>query len=587
MSETVPSAIKQDQLPLKQAVPSGWLLCIALGISLALVVCIFWGGWGLGFFIAASLAEAGLLLFLLLPEKSAGTAAPGNRLPVGGETQSRANISRLVWVSGLAIFLLSACYFIYDNLALRLLNAPVILILFSFQLLIIGRVSGLAWDNPWFWLEIALAWIVRPFVCLNHYGRGVSGLFNRSKSTAADKPAAKKLYGSILIGLLLALPVLLILGALLSAADPVFGNLFRSVGRFLADFSLDDWIGKLIMTLLIMPFVFSYLFSGRSGFNMGLLSDGAVSRPGRSGFSFNRPILITFLSCVNLLYLIFALVQVTYLTGAFRAELPDGLTYAEYARSGFFELSFVCLINLVLILLAVRSGSRQGLSGKLIRIESLLLIAGSAVQWFSAMFRMRLYIQTFGLTLLRFYVTAFMFLLAVLFLYLLIREFVPSLPLFKWMAATTLIALLALNFVNADAWIARHNVERYLNRPAGSQITAANGETTGESAADSRGNLIEPEAVDADYFQNLSMDAVPALCVLLDSQDAGLTQEIAGQLLERYEQLNGSSRGGNVWQSLTISRLRAENLIGAQLDNLRRLNPKKAAEIAQSAVADP
>jgi len=462
------------------------------------------------------------------------------------------------------------------------------LILFSFQLLIIGRVSGLAWDSPWFWLEIALAWIVRPFVCLNHYGRGVSGLFNRTKSTAdAGKPATKKLYASILIGLLLALPVLLILGALLSAADPVFGNLFRSVGRFLADFSLDDWIGKLVVTVLIMPFVFSYLFSGRSGFNMGLLSDGTVGRPGRSGFTFNRPILITFLSCVNLLYLIFALVQVTYLTGAFRAELPDGLSYAEYARSGFFELSFVCLINLVLILLAVRSGSRQGLSGKLIRIESLLLIAGSAVQWFSAMFRMRLYIQTFGLTLLRFYVTAFMFLLAVLFLYLLIREFVPSLPLFKWMAATTLIALLALNFVNADAWIARHNVERYLNRPAGSRLTDTNDETAGKSAAGGRENLIEPEAVDADYFPNLSMDAVPALCKLLDSQDAGLTQEIAGQLLERYEQLNDSSCGGRAWQSLTISRLRAENLIGARLDSLRRLNPKKAAEIAQSAVVDP
>ncbi len=581
MSETVPSAIKQDQLPLEQAVPSGRLISIALGISLALVVCILWGGWGLGFFIATSLAEVGLLLFLLLPEKPIGTAAPGNRSPVAGESRLRADISRTVWLSGLAIFLLSACYFIYDNLALRLLNAPVILILFSFQLLIIGRVTGLSWDNPRFWLEIALAWIVRPFVCLSHYGRCVSGLFARSKPSAgaAGKPAAKKLYGSILIGLLLALPVLLILGALLSAADPVFGNLFRSFGRFLADFSLDDWIGKLVVTLLIMPFIFSYLFSGRSRFNLGLSSDGSA---GRSGFSLNRPILITFLSCVNLLYLIFALVQVTYLTGAFRAELPDGLTYAEYARSGFFELSFVCLINLVLILLAVRSGNRQGLSGMMIRIESLLLIAGSAVQWFSAMFRMRLYIQTFGLTLLRFYVTAFMFLLAVLFLYLLIREFVPSLPLFKWMAATTLIALLALNFVNADAWIARHNVERYLNRPAGSLITAANDETAGKSAAEDRENLIEPEAVDADYFQNLSMDAVPALCGLLDSRDVDLTREIAGQLLGRYEELKDSSGGGCTWQSLTISRLRAESLIGARLDDLRRLNPQKASEIARS-----
>ena len=53
------------------------------------------------------------------------------------------------------------------------------------------------------------------------------------------------------------------------------------------------------------------------------------------------------------LYLLFFGVQAGYFLSAFRSYLPDGFTFAEYARRGFFELCIVSVINLAVILLAV------------------------------------------------------------------------------------------------------------------------------------------------------------------------------------------------------------------------------------------
>ena len=41
-------------------------------------------------------------------------------------------------------------------------------------------------------------------------------------------------------------------------------------------------------------------------------------------------------------------------------ERVSGLSYAEYARSGFFQLVFVAGLNLTLILVALRFGKGEG-----------------------------------------------------------------------------------------------------------------------------------------------------------------------------------------------------------------------------------
>ena len=209
----------------------------------------------------------------------------------------------------------------------------------------------------------------------------------------------------------------MISGSLLAAADLVFA---RITSQILRQLSINELAIQLALALILLPFIFSFLYSGKTKQRL-VDTDGTCltrSNPENNGLRFDKTILITFLTCINVLYIVFSVIQVTYLTGAFQAILPDNLTYAEYARSGFFELAGVTFINLILVLLAVKGADRRGASGLILRVESLLLITGSLVQWSSAMFRMKMYIDAYGLSLMRFWVTAFMLLQLVVFVLL-------------------------------------------------------------------------------------------------------------------------------------------------------------------------
>ena len=113
---------------------------------------------------------------------------------------------------------------------------------------------------------------------------------------------------------------------------------------------------------------------------------------------------------VNVLFLTFVGVQFRYLFGgADRVESSSTLTYAEYARRGFFELVAVAGLAALFLLfthwLLPRGQSRLH---RFYAAFAALLVALVFVVMASALQRMRLYTETFGLTELRLYTTAFM-----------------------------------------------------------------------------------------------------------------------------------------------------------------------------------
>jgi len=532
-----------------------WQLGLAGLLSLCLTFFVLRGGWSLGFFLAVLLTEGLFLLWLRLPTNTAAAEEPQTPAQKPGLTFPTA----LQIALALIILDLGLCFLLYDNLPLKVINALMILPLIALQFQLGSRIFLQDWDRPLFWVEGVISVIARPWVCLGDFGRQLLNLLSRSipgqrpADSASDEdelPAAPRraLIWKILLGILLAIPVLLIAGSLLAAADAVFAQLFVSLQDFLTQLSLSEIFKILLTAVLILPFIFSFLYSGYKRWRLVASPDHYSSQT--KGLRIDKTILITFLTCINILYLLFAVIQAAYLTGAFTARLPENLTYAEYARSGFFELAFVSAINLGLILLAVKAADRKGIAGLILRVESLLLIAGSLVQWLSAMFRMYLYINTYGLTYLRFMVTAFMLLLLVLFAFLLVKEFLPRLPLFKMLAATTLISLLVLNHVNSDRWIASFNVQHY----------AATGK------------------VDVSYYRELSNSAVTALLELSRSADPVVAGEAAGQLLRRYAGSLAHDENWR-WQAYNISNERAGRLIAADLDRLKALNPSVAADL--------
>lgn len=56
------------------------------------------------------------------------------------------------------------------------------------------------------------------------------------------------------------------------------------------------------------------------------------------------------MTVLNIIYAIFCFIQISYLFT--KMTLPEGFTYAEYARQGFFELMIVTFINFAIILIS-------------------------------------------------------------------------------------------------------------------------------------------------------------------------------------------------------------------------------------------
>jgi uncharacterized protein DUF4153 len=192
------------------------------------------------------------------------------------------------------------------------------------------------------------------------------------------------------------------------------------------------------------------------------------------------------LGLLDALFLAFVAVQVRYLFGgAERVVETASLTYAEYARRGFFELVTVTALVLPLLLLAhwlLRAENRaherafRVLSGAMVAL--LFVIVASALQ------RMYLYTREYGLTELRLYTTIFMAWVSVVLVWFVLTVLWGRRDRFAFGVLTTgFAAILLINAINPDALIARVNLSR----------------------------LEEGKRFDPYYLTTLSADAAPVL----------------------------------------------------------------------------
>jgi hypothetical protein len=256
------------------------------------------------------------------------------------------------------------------------------------------------------------------------------------------------------IGLVAAAPVAAVFGGLLVEADPVFGRLLDRAFMFDLDplvshgavILLWAWLSCGVLRVLCRPAA-TLRAPIPSGGRLGLGEVGTV------------------LAVVDLLFLAFVAVQFRYLFGG--ADLVrelTGLSYSEYARQGFFELVAVAALSLPLLLVADWSlDQRDPRRVRRFRLLAGLMLLLLDVMLASALYRMRLYTAEYGLTELRFYTTAFMGWLVLVF---------------GWFVATVLrgkrerfgtgavlagwLVLALLNLVNPDALIAGVNFDRFI-----------------------------------------------------------------------------------------------------------------------------
>lgn len=195
----------------------------------------------------------------------------------------------------------------------------------------------------------------------------------------------------VLVGFAIAIPFLAIFAGLFMSSDLLLSRLLTEALR---GFQLQDFFGDVIRDAVLGVIFLATgwtMFLRRSEQRLPIYSEANAPELHAAG-------LLGFLLPLVVLFLCFIVFQAAAAFGGESFVQSHGLTYAEYARSGFFQLLAVAGIVFAVCVFVYRSTNmRDGISKWL----TIALIGETGVIIFSAVKRLQLYIETYGLTLAR------------------------------------------------------------------------------------------------------------------------------------------------------------------------------------------
>jgi hypothetical protein len=331
----------------------------------------------------------------------------------------------------------------------------------------------------------------------------------------AQSQGALRLAGSVALGLVL----LLVFGALFASADAAFEKI--------VDAMLPELDASTPFRWLFVGSVFAWLTFGGAYLlmNPSQLFDGKPREVRKvRWYEWVVPV-----GAVLTVFVLFVGVQIAVLFGD-RAYVMEtaGLTFAQYARKGFWQLLVITMLTLVVIAVTVHKASRETARDRLLlRLLLGALAVGALVVVASALWRMNVYCDAYGFTRLRVLVSAFELWLGALLVAIMVAGLTRSA---RWLPRTAValwvVTLLGLAVLNPDRFVAEQNVDRY-----------------------------ETKNMDVWYLSTLSADAVPAL----DRLPAG-ARECALQYLARDLQERDDWRGWN------LGRVQARKIVPQEVD---------------------
>ena len=270
--------------------------------------------------------------------------------------------------------------------------------------------------------------------------------------------------GWCLVGLACAIIPTLIVGALLSY-DEQFTNLLDRIFSFTPE-KLFKNIWDVILASSLGLLFFGVLFGN-------LLVTQKEKEHAESPESSDKPsplqvlpkpLLAAFVTPILLLYVLFFVSQWNYYVSAFTHVLPEGLTYAQYAREGFFQLCIVSVFNAILLVgLQAFMHRKAGERGILRRIYAGIISLFTLILIATALSKLILYINAYGMTRARILAAWMILLLAVIFVLSLIHVFWKRFPLTIAILIACVLFALILFLPNIDGMIADYNVDAYLS----------------------------------------------------------------------------------------------------------------------------
>ena len=265
----------------------------------------------------------------------------------------------------------------------------------------------------------------------------------------------------VLIGLAASIPVCLMVLPLLTSSDKNFGKFFDNFFDVVYEVLFVNLTENSMILIMSLP-VSMYIFAA------------AFSRVYKMKYQSNLPkkqkntcrilpssMCNAFLTPLILIYAAFVCLQISYLFNNY-GNTEQSFNYSDYARSGFFELCFVVLINLsvcsAIMFFVKLQNKKLPISVKAFIISFALLTLCLII---TAMVKMEMYIHFYGMTPLRIYTSIFMIYLFVMFIVLIIKQIKFSLSFTKIAYILAVAIIICMALLPIDRYIAQYNIDKF------------------------------------------------------------------------------------------------------------------------------
>jgi len=300
-------------------------------------------------------------------------------------------------------------------------------------------------DNDWNIVEYIERLFILFLTSIGSIAYPFNHLSNYLKNNSSKQ---KKAIVSVIIGLSISLILLGIILPILMNSDAVFERVFRRIFEYIN-----------LRTLFGFVFVFIIGFIWIYSFFIALCKYNFPKKRSARINDFNSIIGITFTSILAVIYVIYCIIQIVYLFMGMERGLPEGLTYSGYARSGFWELIFVSILNFLIVLACMYLFKGNGI----LRAVLTIISGCTFIIALSAAYRMLLYIAEYHLTFARVFVLWFLCILMFVMIGVIMNIYSESFSLFKYIIIVVSVFYIGFSLSRPDYWIARYNISNTQN----------------------------------------------------------------------------------------------------------------------------
>ncbi len=212
------------------------------------------------------------------------------------------------------------------------------------------------------------------------------------KENTNTKNKGDKKIKSILLGIIISIPLIVIILGLLTSADDYFNALIEKIIN-----NIDNLFNFKFLKNNFLVLILSFITFFSTFINIHKHKNTSITLSEKK--KIEPTIINTILIITNFVFLLFVISEISRLTGNF-LDLPSEYTYASYAREGFFQLLLVTIINFSIIFYIIyrTNGIKEN---KLLKYLSLSLVIFTIVLILNSYYRMYMYMSTFGFTVLR------------------------------------------------------------------------------------------------------------------------------------------------------------------------------------------